>query len=118
MKKIGVITIAAVCLSVAVSMILSTAAAGACLRGDANADGAVTILDATAIQYQLADMTASPFDEAAADIDGNGLDITDATNIQRYLASFDNIYHINEPVAVPDPTIPLPSFDPYEIPLP
>ena len=69
------------------------------VRGDADGDGAVTILDATAIQRKLAELATASFNEAAADVDGDGLNIIDATKIQRYLAEFENIYHINEPVS-------------------
>ena len=56
------------------------------------------------------------------DADGDGLNIIDATNIQRYLAGFPNIYHIEESVTVPDPTTPQPTTpqptrDPYELPV-
>ena len=49
-------------------------------------------------------------------MDGDGLNITDATSIQRYLAQFENIYHIDETVTIPDPTTPQPTRDPYELP--
>lgn len=117
MNKIKVITFAAVCLLAAVSMILSTSAAGSYIRGDADCDETVTLFDASVTQRKLAEFTVTSFDETAADIDADGLGITDVTNIQRYVADFENIYHINEPVNVPDPTVPLPTFDPYELPI-
>ena len=52
--------------------------------GDADCDGMVTILDATAIQRVLIDMSIEPFNRKAADVNGDGLDITDATLIQRF----------------------------------
>ena len=52
--------------------------------GDADCDGEVTILDATVIQRVLIDMEWEPFNEKAADVNGNGLDVTDATLIQRF----------------------------------
>ena len=63
--------------------------------GDADADGEVTILDATAIQRTLASLPTQSFDERAADADRDGeVTILDATAIQRYLAGFPNIYGI------------------------
>ena len=67
------------------------------LRGDANGDGFVTIYDVTALQRHLANLELfSENNLTAADIDGNGLDITDATNIQRYLAEYENVYNVGE----------------------
>ena len=58
------------------------------LRGDADEDGAVTILDATRIQRRLADLIDdSGLDMQAADADLDGsVTILDATRIQRVLA--------------------------------
>ena len=89
---------------IAVSMILPVSAASSYLRGDADGDGVVTIRDATTIQRRLVEIPTPSFDERAADVDGNGLDITDATKIQQYLAEYENIYNINKLVTVPDPT--------------
>ena len=62
------------------------------LEGDADLDGYLTILDATAIQRYLADLTyLNPTAQRAADIThNNGIDILDATRIQRILAGFDD----------------------------
>ena len=61
-------------------------ASGAYLLGDAEGDGAVTILDATAIQRHLADLPTA-FCAAAADVDGeDGVTIIDANYLQRWLA--------------------------------
>lgn len=122
MKRLGLIGLALICLMIAVSMILPVSAAGSYLRGDADGDGTVTIMDATVIQRRLAEIPTPSFDERAADVDGDGLNITDATWIQWYLAEFDNIYHINEMVTIPDPTTPQPTApqptrDPYELPV-
>ncbi len=54
--------------------------------GDADCDGAVTVLDATVIQRVLIEYPQDVFSEKAADVDGNGLDVTDATRIQRFTA--------------------------------
>ena len=56
--------------------------------GDADGDGEVTILDATAIQRHLASLPTAVFLEAPADADEDGeVTILDATAIQRWLAS-------------------------------
>lgn len=52
--------------------------------GDADYDGEVTILDATVIQRVLIDMSIEPFNRKAADVNANGLDVTDVTLIQRF----------------------------------
>lgn len=122
MKRLGLIGLALICLMIAVSMILPVSAASSYLRGDADGDGVVTIRDATTIQRRLVEIPTPSFDERAADVDGDGLNITDATSIQRYLAQFENIYHIDETVTIPDPTTPQPTTpqptrDPYELPV-
>ena len=61
--------------------------AGQFLLGDADLSGDVTILDATAIQRELAGLPVESFDEKSADADGDGsIMILDATAIQRWLA--------------------------------
>ena len=61
--------------------------AGQFLLGDADESGDVTILDATAVQRNLANLPNAAFDEKAADADGDGsITILDATAIQRWLA--------------------------------
>ena len=66
------------------------------LLGDANRDGVVNIDDATAIQRRIAELSDASFDETAADIDGNGLNINDATLIQMYLADIPVSYPIGK----------------------
>ena len=121
MKRIFALSLAAVCLLVSIALFCPASAATTYIRGDADGDGEVTIIDATVIQRNLANMPVERFDERAADITGDGVDITDVTLIQRYLAEFENIYHINEPVTVIDPTVaptvPRPTRDPYELPI-
>lgn len=92
--------------------IISTAAESGHIRGDANGDGYVSIVDVTAIQRRLAGLSVSSFHEKAADVNGDGLDITDATRIQRFLAEYEDPYHICEFVA--DSTTP--TRDEYELP--
>lgn len=67
------------------------------LTGDADGDGKITIDDATMIQRVLAKLT--PDDGTISrrcDADGKGLNISDATDIQRVLAGYDNVYNIGE----------------------
>ncbi|MBQ7218277.1 MAG: CotH kinase family protein [Ruminococcus sp.] len=59
------------------------------LVGDANGDGRVDILDATAIQRKLAVYTVASFDAEAADADEDGsVTVYDVTMIRLYLAAF------------------------------
>ena len=121
MKRFGMIGLVLICVF-AVSMILPVSAADSYLRGDADGDGYVAVLDATAIQRKLADYDVRSFDPRAADVTGDGVNILDATLIQQYIAGFENIYHIDEIVTVPDPTTsqpttPQPTRDPYELPV-
>ena len=66
------------------------------LLGDADTDGDVTILDATVIQRVLVGYVVNSFDEKAADVSVDGLDIVDATIIQRYLADMAVPYPVGE----------------------
>ena len=90
--------------------VITAAAASSYKRGDADSDGNVTILDSTAIQRKLADLSVASFDEKAADVDGDGLNILDATKIQRFLADFSDPYNIGEVVTVQ------PTENNYELP--
>ena len=65
------------------------------LLGDADTDGEVTILDATAIQRTLVSLDVAAFDRDAADADQDGgLTILDATAIQRHLVKLPTNPHI------------------------
>ena len=77
------------------------------IRGDADRNGEVESVDVTLILRKLIDMPVPTFDERAADVDGNGLEIYDATFIQRYLVGFSNPYQIGKTVV----------FDEYELPV-
>ena len=92
--------------------VLSNAAANSYIRGDADGDGTVTIIDATVIQRRLCDIEVKSFNESAADVDGNGLDITDVTRIQRWLADIPDAFGIGELVSIN----PSPTQDEYELP--
>ena len=71
------------------------------LYGDADGDGQVTVMDASLIQYILADLRISgSFDEKAADADQNDIvEVIDATWIQRYEAEIDIPYPVGETVS-------------------
>ena len=66
------------------------------ILGDVDGDGKVTIIDATMIQKKLTKQDVEPFNEKAADINGDGLDIADVTYIQLYLAKIETPYPIGE----------------------
>lgn len=66
------------------------------IRGDADGDGEITILDVTVIMRVIAELPVETFNEKAADVSGSGLDIIDATCIQRFLACLDEPYQIGE----------------------
>ncbi|WP_407384029.1 starch-binding protein [Ruminococcus sp.] len=86
------------------------------VRGDADMDKIVSILDVTLIQRHVADVKPLTADGVlAADVDGSkDVEITDATLIQRYLADIGNPYKVNEvfyvggdaptPTTAPQPT--------------
>lgn len=58
------------------------------MLGDADADGAVTSIDAAVIRRHIAKIYTPTFLEIAADADGDGeITVIDATMIQRWLAS-------------------------------
>ena len=66
--------------------------------GDADGDGEITILDATAIQRYLAELPTKAYVEPAADADEDGsVAIVDATAIQRHLADLPANKNIGKP---------------------
>ena len=70
------------------------------IRGDADGDGSVSIIDVTIIQRKLADLAVDNPEnvEILGDVTRDELDIVDATCIQRYLAEFENIYKIGSKI--------------------
>nr|WP_316623782.1 leucine-rich repeat protein [uncultured Ruminococcus sp.] len=72
--------------------------AEAYMLGDADGNGEIEIVDATVIQRVLADIPVADPDTAErnGDVDGDGLNITDATWLQRYLASVEIPYEIGK----------------------
>ena len=126
-KIIGILltSLITLCLTSALAFAAS-AAESTYLRGDADGNGIVDVKDVTTIQSVLAEITddSDKKIELRADINGDGLDISDATQIQMYLVEFDNIWHIGEPLVQPQPTTvqpttkkPVPTRDPYELPI-
>ena len=101
-----------ICSAVISAAAVSVAAEGGYIRGDSDGDGEVTVVDATTIQRQLAQIPTPKFNELAADVNGSGLDITDATFIQRWLADITVPCKIGEYVS--DST--QPTQDEYELP--
>lgn len=95
------------------SAVITVTAESGYKRGDADDDGEITITDATVIQRKLADIPTLFIDRKAADVDGNGLNIMDATNIQRYLACLYDPYRIGEVVSDHIQ----PTQDEYELPV-
>lgn len=87
---------------------VSASAKSTYIRGDADSDGIVRILDVTVIQRVIAGLEndSKGAVKRSCDIDGNGLDITDAVKIQRYLAEYNDPYHIGKQF----------SYDEYELP--
>ncbi|MBQ3416861.1 MAG: hypothetical protein IJH32_03410 [Ruminococcus sp.] len=72
---------------------------GVQLLGDADGDGIVSVLDATAIQKKLASIKTESFNEDAADVDRDSkVTILDATYIQKHLASLPCPEGIGEPI--------------------
>ena len=98
------LTIIAAIVFMSLSLIVS---ARIFLRGDADGDGRVTVIDATVIQKVRASIEVKSFDELAADVDDdNVVSVLDATYIQKSLAHIDIDYAVGETVVVEDPTQP------------
>lgn len=88
------------------------------IRGDADGDGKVTVLDATRIQRYLAKMVGEgELDMTAADADGDGkVTVLDATRIQRVLAKLCDMDGNTPPVPGQDQLIVI-GGDGYELPV-
>ena len=122
-----VLLIALTALCMVSALPLAAAAEGSLpIRGDADCNGVVDVKDVTEIQCVLAELKDDSDGQLTlrADINGDGLDISDATQIQMYLVEFDNIWHIGERLVQPQPTTvqpttkkPVPTRDPYELPI-
>ena len=106
MKKILCSLLAAAVLITAAAF--SAAASSTYLRGDANGDGEISIDDAAEIQLVLAQIKPDSNGgvKRRGNVSGNNLDISDATEIQRYLAEFGNPCEIGKVI----------HYDEYELP--
>lgn len=96
-KKIISVTLAALMSVTAVTF--SVDAAQQKLYGDINADGVISIVDATELQKLLVDSRELTFDEAKmADVnESQNIDIADATTIQKYLSDLDGAGKTGQP---------------------
>lgn len=108
MKKIIALLLAAFILSAFAGVAVAADAVDAYLVGDADGDGVIAILDATRIQRLLVDLVKDEDGSIAmrGDIRGDGVDILDATLIQRYVAGFDDGTNIGKLVYIGTPTEP------------
>lgn len=98
-----------ICMTVIASLFLLVlcplAGALSFIRGDADTDGKVSVLDATAIQKVRASIPVSSYDEIAADVDGdNVVSVLDATYIQKSLAHIEIPYAVGEVVTIEETT--------------
>lgn len=90
------------------------------LRGDANGDGRVNILDATTVQRYLAGLYDDPhgvINVLGVTSDKDYVTILDATRIQRYLAGFSNIHYIDWIIGTEPETPPVEPTEPTEPPV-
>lgn len=71
------------------------------LLGDTDGDGSVSIGDVTVIQQHIANIISLQNERLkCADINSDGkFDITDATELQRYLAEYDVPYAVGKPIS-------------------
>ena len=84
------------------------------LRGDADCDGVITIMDATVIQRRLYELSLDSYSERNADADADGeVTILDATRIQLVLACVIDMRGI--PVDLPEVSPTCHTY-PYDIP--
>ena len=114
-KRIAVI-LCALLLTVVTALSANASQGKSYICGDADCDGDVSILDVTVIQRYMAEIQVPFFDETAADVNSDGLDISDATMIQRFLAGIRISCAIGETVIIPEDPTEYPT-DPHELPL-
>ena len=89
------------------------------LLGDADGNGDVEIVDATVVMRVVAEIITDTDGKIAerCNIDGNGMDITSATWIQRWLAEVKIPYPVGEPVTVQPTVAPTQKSTDYELPI-
>lgn len=96
------------------------------LLGDTDTDGTVTIMDSTHIQRKLAELKTDEYKyiDYLGDSDNDGLNITDATRIQRYIADIPIPYPVGGKLlglssateAATEPATEAPTVKPTEAP--
>ena len=111
MKRILISCLLAI--SIFFAATISAGAADGYYLGDADGDEDVSAIDVTLILRKMVFIPVTYFNEQAADVDGEGLDVIDATLIQRYLADIKVPYPIGIYITVYSP----PTKDPYELPV-
>lgn len=94
-----------ICMTIIASLLIlvfcPSAGALSFIRGDADADGTVSVIDATSIQKVRASIEVKVFDANAADVDGDGVvSVIDATYIQKSLAHLEIPYAVGEVVTI------------------
>ena len=106
MKRLILGTLSLITAAFLLLVCIISASAVSYLKGDADGDGEVSAVDATVIQRVLADIYTDADGSIAkrGEVTGDTLTLLDATEIQRYLADFENIYHIGE-VCDTEPTV-------------
>lgn len=94
-----------ICVSAAA---VSAAAESSYIRGDADGDGRVTIIDVTKIQRVISrlETDSNGAVKRRGNVTGGLFDINDATAVQRYIAKYDDSYGIGKIVR----------YDEYELP--
>ena len=102
-----------VCAMILSASSISGAAINGYMRGDADGDEDINVIDATMIRRYIIGINTPPFFEKAADVNDDGLDVIDATLIQRYLVGAGNPHHIGEIVTERSPS----EYDEYELPV-
>ena len=107
MKTLKSVISVLLAIAIVFAAVMSVGALTEYVRGDADGNGAVTAVDVTVIQRHIVGIETKSFVKIAADVDGKGLSIVDASAIQRYLVGLGNPYNIGETF----------TYDEYELPV-
>ena len=95
MKRLQKICVAAICCSMMLGITALPVSAAEYICGDVNGDKKVTVADVILIQRKLLGVSTGYFNSKAADVDGKGLKLSDAIQVQRYLVGYgSNPYHV------------------------
>lgn len=72
------------------------------ILGDANGDGEITAMDATVIQRYLSNLSIPDPDiaERNGNVDGEGIEISDAAWILRYIADIESPYEVGKVITI------------------